>query len=227
MKKLLDETTDDLTRALLEAGARQRPPAGSRRKLLVALGASTAVGLFSSKALAWFGTGLGKWTTLAVTVGAVGTIYALTPGQGTGALGVQAPRQTDASRESVAPALSLVDASRAELAVPEAAISATQRADVDVSRTGSAERVSARLPRKSSAPAKAAFAGVERFEGKPAERAGLDSEVRLVDALRSATLRKDWPAARQLIDRYRRTFPEGQLDREVTELAAVVVAALP
>jgi hypothetical protein len=52
-------------------------------------------------------------------------------------------------------------------------------------------------------------------------RAGLDAEVELVDELRAATARKDWLLARQLIERHRLMFPEGQLGQEVAALAAL------
>jgi hypothetical protein len=77
MKKLLDETTDDLTRSLLEAGRSHRPPATSQTKLLVALGVGSSVGLLSSKAFAWLGTSTGKLTVLGVGVLGVGVAGAL------------------------------------------------------------------------------------------------------------------------------------------------------
>src|SRR4051794_37561505 len=72
MKKLLDESSDDLTRALLEAGRSQRPPAGNQAKLLLTLGAGGGVGLFSSKAFAWLSSSAGKVTLASVTVGLAG-----------------------------------------------------------------------------------------------------------------------------------------------------------
>lgn len=80
MKKLLDDAaTDELTRALLKAGAAHRPPPGSKAKLLVALGASSAVGLFSSKAFAWLWTTAGKVTLVGVAVGVSGALYLAAP----------------------------------------------------------------------------------------------------------------------------------------------------
>jgi len=86
MKKLLDESSDDLTRALLEAGRSQRPPAGNQAKLLLALGAGGGVGLFSSKAFAWLSTSAGKVTLASVTLGGVvlgfaGAAYLAVPSQ--------------------------------------------------------------------------------------------------------------------------------------------------
>jgi hypothetical protein len=79
MKKLLDETTDDLTRALLEAGRSHRPPSTNHAKLLVALGVGAGVGLFSAKAFAWLGTSAGKLTLLGVSVGIAGAVYSALP----------------------------------------------------------------------------------------------------------------------------------------------------
>jgi len=81
MKKLLDETTDDLTRALLEAGRSHRPPPGNQARVLLAMGAGAGVGLFSSKAFAWLSTSAGKLTLLGVTLGIAGAVVvALPPG---------------------------------------------------------------------------------------------------------------------------------------------------
>ena len=77
MKKLLDETSDELTRSLLLAARAHRPPARSRARLLVALGAAGSLGLFSSKAFAWLGTSAGKLTLLGVGVAVAGGAYAL------------------------------------------------------------------------------------------------------------------------------------------------------
>jgi hypothetical protein len=80
MKKLLDESPDDLTRALLEAGRSQRPPAGNQAKLLMALGAGAGVGLFSSKAFAWLSTSAGKVTLVSsITLGLAGAAYLALP----------------------------------------------------------------------------------------------------------------------------------------------------
>lgn len=79
MKRLLDETTDDFTRSLLVAGVEQRPPAGNKGKLLVALGAGSALGLFSSHAVAWLGTSGGKLSVLGVALGMAGAVYAVAP----------------------------------------------------------------------------------------------------------------------------------------------------
>ena len=79
MKKLLDETSDDLTRALLEAGRSYRPPAASQARLLAALGVGAGVGLFSSKAFAWLGTSGGKLTLLGVSVGVAGSVWVALP----------------------------------------------------------------------------------------------------------------------------------------------------
>lgn len=79
MKKLVDETTDDLTRSLLIAGIEHRPPTGNKAQLLVALGAGGAVGLFSAKAFGWIGTSAGKVTLVGVALGVAGAMYGVAP----------------------------------------------------------------------------------------------------------------------------------------------------
>jgi hypothetical protein len=93
MKKLLDENTDELTRALLEAGRAHRPPATNQAKLLLALGVGSGVGLLSSKAFAWLGSTSGKLSVLGVGVVGVGVAGALYAG---------VPSSADASADRVA-----------------------------------------------------------------------------------------------------------------------------
>jgi hypothetical protein len=119
MKKLLDDNTDELTRALLEAGRSHRPPASNRGRLLVALGASSGVALLSSKAFAWLGTSTGKLSVLGVGVGVAGVLYGALPAE-------PAARSTSAGVEQVearvSPATSGAVSSVATLsAVPSAA----------------------------------------------------------------------------------------------------------
>ena len=79
MKRLLDESTDELTRSLLRAGAEHRPPSGNKRQLIVAMGAGGALGLFSSNAFAWLGTTAGKVTAAGVAVGVAGAVLVAGP----------------------------------------------------------------------------------------------------------------------------------------------------
>lgn len=79
MKRLLDESTDELTRSLLQAGVEHRPPPGNERQLIVAMGAGGALGLFSSNAFAWLGTTAGKVTAAGVAVGVAGAVFVAGP----------------------------------------------------------------------------------------------------------------------------------------------------
>ncbi|MEY2929360.1 MAG: hypothetical protein RL033_109 [Pseudomonadota bacterium] len=131
MKKLLDDNTDDLTRALLEAGRSHRPPAANRGKLLLALGVSSGVALLSSKAFAWLGTSTGKLTVLGV--GVAGMLYGALPSSE----GVErsearlSPATSDAvpalasARPVAAPSASLVAAPSASLAAAPSALAPT------------------------------------------------------------------------------------------------------
>lgn len=79
MKRLLDESTDELTRSLLQAGVDHRPSPDNKRQLIVALGAGGALGLFSSNAFAWLGTTAGKVTAAGVAVGVAGAVFVAGP----------------------------------------------------------------------------------------------------------------------------------------------------
>jgi hypothetical protein len=219
MKKLLDEDPDDFTRALLEAGARQRPPAGNRARLLVALGAGTTFGLLSAKAFAWCGTQAGKWTLFGVALCSAGAIYSVLPEPNVELAppplpAVIAPPPADEPLDTLFPR-PMVDAP-----VPDAPELTQPSASVEVP----APTTPARTRRRSATPAATERPPSESLPVLSAERTDLDVEVRLVDQLRSATLRRDWHDARQLVDRYRQSFPEGQLEHEVSELAAQVAA---
>ena len=79
MKRLVDETTDELTRSLLSAGIEHRPPPGNKAQVIAALGAGGAVGLFSSNAFAWLSTTAGKVTAVGVAVGVAGAVWVAAP----------------------------------------------------------------------------------------------------------------------------------------------------
>jgi hypothetical protein len=113
MKKLLDETSDDLTRALLDAGRSHRPPATNQAKLLVVLGVAGGVGLFSSKAFAWLGSSGGKLTLLGVSLGVAGAVYTALPNpaapvqlSATSSPAASLATEADTLRAGVPPALS-------------------------------------------------------------------------------------------------------------------------
>jgi hypothetical protein len=249
MKKLLDESPDDLTRALLEAGRSQRPPAGNQAKLLLALGAGAGVGLFSSKAFAWLSTSAGKVTLASgVALGLAGAVsLALPPEQ---------PEQREARLSPVAPAPAAVAPAAPALPVPAlvdapavvATRSATsssgamsvparrahapaaserrhrtaeQRRRIATRRDDAADPTETEL----AGPLAAVGARREPEHGAPeqgeqkAPAPGLDSEIQLVDALRGAAQRNDTEALRRLLEAYRGQFPDGQLRQEVSELA--------
>jgi hypothetical protein len=285
MKKLLDESADDLTRALLEAGRFHRPPAKNQAQLLVAMGIGAGVGLFSSKAFAWLGTSTGKLSVLGVGLGIAGAVYTALPeapphsGSPSGArasLEAAAPSVSERALlpaavpapagAPVAPALAANPAALNPAAlnptnVPALVADAPSEARTDSASSsrvanGTPRRENApaagELPRRASKPRKSTAARrddvVEPLErlaegpqpaapapppavGVPAEPepalahvSGLDSEIRLVDAMRGAAQRNDAPELRRLVDSYRGAFPEGQLRQEVSELA---LRALP
>jgi hypothetical protein len=79
MKRLVDESTDELTRSLLAAGIEHRPPPGNKAQVIVAIGAGGALGLFSSNAFAWLGTAAGKVTAVGAAVGIAGAVFVAVP----------------------------------------------------------------------------------------------------------------------------------------------------
>jgi hypothetical protein len=218
MKRLLEESTDELERELLEAGAEHRPPAGNQAKLLVALGVGGALGFLGSKASTWLWTTAGKLTLLSVALCTVGTIYAVTRSSGL----MEPPAALGPTLHAVDTTWAAGAAAREEQSAPPAP-SVSRPSTVDPARplVGSATApVSAERVHK-PARHKPVRRAVELPSTGSSERAGLDAEVQLVDELRVATARKDWLAARQLLERHRVMFPEGQLGQEVAELAAL------
>lgn len=153
MKRLVDESTDELTRALLVAGIEHRPPPGNRARVMMALGAGGALGLFSSNAFAWLGTTAGKVTAASVVVGIAGAALVVVPEvRGGGA----SPARNDGrdrshelaelrSPESSTGAGSIVSTGSPELAarepraprVAEAAVAATPPPSATASPAGS------------------------------------------------------------------------------------------
>jgi hypothetical protein len=139
MKKLLDENTDDLTRALLEAGRSHRPPASNRGKLMLALGVSSGVTLLSSKAFAWLGTSTGKLTVLGV--GVAGMLYSALPSSD----------RVEHSEARLSPAMSDAVPSIAVPSVAVASVLAAPQADPASGGPALAE-AAARLPAAPSSP---------------------------------------------------------------------------
>lgn len=257
MKRLLDETTDDFTRALLVAGIEQRPPAGNKRKVLIALGAGSALGLFSSHALAWLGTSGGKLSLLGVALGMAGAVYAVDPWS-----------ETEPKRGSGASAAGVSRVAVPGAAVSAAAVSAGQSASpLEPSQRGVAhERRDAVEPDEGvrsihpeASPAVASKSGPSRarpaktrskrdrgasassephsdgsqpavpappegaapLETEPGlDSASLEAEVRLVDDMRWAARHNDREALARLVATYRASFPDGQLEEEVSAFAA-------
>lgn len=82
MKRLVDETTDELARSLLQAGIEHRPPPGNKAQLIVALGAGGALSMLSSNAFAWLSTTAGKVTAVGVAVGVAGAVWVAAPPSG-------------------------------------------------------------------------------------------------------------------------------------------------
>lgn len=210
MKKLLDEATDDLTRALLEAGVAHRPPAGNRRKVMLALAAGSVLGLSSSKAVAWLGTGAGKMTLAGVTLAVAGSIYASTP-----------PAQSPPAAPRPATRLETTrppPASQTEIEGPSDAasehVTSPERRAAPTYAVRQPERN--QLSRRARAKPKAGAAEVATDSHA---LIGLDYEVRLVDQLRTAVAVGDRALAVQLIGRHALLFPDGQLALEVSTLA--------
>lgn len=238
MKRLLDESTDELTRSLLQAGIEHRPPPGNQRRVIMALGAGGAFGLFSSNAFAWLGTTTGKLTAAGVAVGVAGAVFVAAPLVRSGDASPAAVRSA-ASRaapvEVPAPAMEpagAVDPGGAERddgegVLAEAMRAEAARADEPEARRGRkaararrAEARKAARARKKKTSAPAAAESVAAPEEAASERAALDAEVRLVDDMHRAARREDLDALASLVAAYRARFPEGQLKKEVEAFSA-------
>ena len=296
MKRLVDESTDELTRSLLAAGIEHRPAPGNKAHVIVALGAGSAIGLFGSNAFAWLGTTAGKVTAAGVTVGIAGALFVVAPQlerrvdphaavhSGAGAGQAQLALEAALPAQQAPPAGSMADprAARATASMSEgaallepasegsasaaAASAAAASADTASADTASSagimasasdkaatrrlsswreRRLAARRkavlsrvavarpassapsaasqhePAAASTPASAASpglaaGGVDLFG---AEKPDLDSEVRLVDDMHWAARRNDREALGRFLARYRETFADGQLKKEVAEFA--------
>jgi hypothetical protein len=287
MKRLVDESTDELTRSLLVAGIEHRPGPGSKARVLVALGAGGALGLFSSNAFAWLGTTAGKLTAAGVAVGVAGAVFIAAPrlvrdepartAQSSGvAIARQDSKFQDPPLEGSPPAQVPAGGSLAEEAVAapasgsassdlgshvvgsstsEGAASATGKTATkklslwrerrmaarrraqhrEAEREEPAELAAAKpAPALSTPPADelASRGGVEQSMADPPaveplqkvellqKNADLDSEVKLVDEMHWAARHNDREALERFVERYRETFPDGQLKKEVAQFAA-------
>jgi len=100
MKRLMDDSTDELVRSLLAAGIEHRPPPGNKARVIMALGAGGAAGLFSSNAFAWLSTTAGKVTAVGVAVSVAGAVWVAVPSaqqarSGHAARSIATPSATD------------------------------------------------------------------------------------------------------------------------------------
>jgi hypothetical protein len=284
MKRLLDESTDELTRSLLVAGIEHRPAPGNKARVMMAIGVGSTLGLFSSNAFAWLGTTAGKVTAAGVAVGVAGVVFVAAPqmlqflqsqehslqGQPLPAPSghESAPRVAVSSSEKgqfepspATPALALAPVGSSDsidtslpaddsLAAAQASVATTSTGPAKsnglassgktVTKKLSAWRERRLASRKTAALAKASeSARLEPVAGAmsatPAHAAvapqperldlrapadDLDSEVRLVDDMHWAARHNDREALSRFLERYRETFPDGQLKKEVAEFAA-------
>jgi hypothetical protein len=228
MKKLLDESTDDLTRSLLQAGIEHRPPAGAKAQLLLALGAGGAVGLFSSNAFAWLGTSAGKLTVLSMTLAVAGAVFVGVAGSDEERLALNPSSAPETSAPAASapvaapPGAGLAEVPPGRSQAPEEGVAAS-RVDTRAlrpNRSNGAGKTSERR-RAGTSPAAAAEPPGELAQ-QAADRARLDAEVKLVDDMHGAARHQDHVALKRLLAIYRASFPEGQLRQEVAEFAVRV-----
>jgi hypothetical protein len=241
MKRLVDESTDELTRSLLTAGIEHHPPPSNQGRVLVALGAGTAFGLLSSNAFAWLGTTAGKVTAVSVVaVGVAGAVFSVAPTvEERMAAGsrVTAPLRAAAEETPSTPPASVDDLAKTEVAYSDANDSseptvATRNAEAvaevepdraserrPAAKARKHERRATRLKKRSAPKAAAPAASAEVAEATT-EGPSLDAEVRMVDDMHWAARRNDRAALERLVAAYRSSFPNGQLEAEVGEFAA-------
>jgi hypothetical protein len=268
MKRLVDETTDELTRSLLAAGIEHRPSPGNKAQVIVALGAGGTLGLFSSNAFAWLGTTAGKVTAAGVAVGVASAVFIAGPhlleSESSAARVALSQRSAKAEPQPTPPMPAVSSTSARSPADRALASEGSPSADDEASRpsgstafegAGSGHRASLtdkaatkklsawrerRLasrrrasaakadPAERSEPAaELAAAGVATAAAPPSVRtdqrgtdSDLDSEVKLVDEMYWAARHDEREALGRFLVRYRETFPDGQLKKEVAEFAA-------
>jgi hypothetical protein len=181
MKRLLDESTDELTRSLLQAGVEHRPPPGNKRQLIVAMGAGGALGLFSSNAFAWLGTTAGKVTAAGVAVGVAGAVFVAGPLLRPSEPSSHAPEQAisaarpSAERDPEVPRTRAQPSSPAlaEHAVNDPVLADASQDEPELSRravlpTESDEASEPGAPRAVTEPRKAAVPSQKKAQGKRA-----------------------------------------------------------
>jgi hypothetical protein len=228
MKKLLDESTDDLTRSLLQAGIEHRPPAGAKAQLILALGAGGAVGLFSSNAFAWLGTSAGKLTVLSVTLAVAGAVFVGVAGSEQEQLALNASSAPETSTPPASapvaapPGAGLTEVPPGGSQAPEQGVAASPLdARNQRSNRGNGAGKTSERRKAGSLPAAASESQGELAQ-QVEERARLDAEVQLVDDMHGAARHKDHAALKRLLTIYRASFPDGQLRQEVAEFAVRV-----
>lgn len=202
MKRLLDESGDEVTRLLIEAGVEHQPPRDGKVRLMTALGVGSALGLASSEVWAWFGTGTGKVVATVAFVGAAaGGAYVATVDEQPGAtLAHGAPTVRVAEPPHVAsdpppvpepPAVAQVEAE-------PPSVEAAPEHDRGVARRTA--------KRKLTRPS------------EPRDERRLGEETAAVDRLKRLAERGESDAVSALLESYYARFPEGQLRPEVERL---------
>jgi hypothetical protein len=237
MKRLVDESTDELTRSLLSAGIEHHPPPGNQGRVIVALGAGGAFGLLSSNAFAWLGTTAGKVTAVSVVaVGVAGAVFSVVPSvedklaEGSRVTAsLRAPSPEAATPRVIAdePSEPVVATSGVEASDDaERVAGATERRSVAKGRKLTAaaahERRAARAKKRAASKSGSTVVASADAPEAASTRDGtsLDAEVRLVDNMHWAARRNDRAALERLVTTYRSSFPGGQLEAEVAEFAA-------
>lgn len=204
-RRLLEESTSDVERALLNAGATYRCSATSRTKTLAALGlagsavlSAGAVSLSATSLIAKLG-----WPKLILAVAAIGAVTAIPLGY------YVWHRHTSEPVQLSAPAVGAIETGPSPAAnrgQPGQAIAppAAQDAPVDV---GAKAAVSPKAETK-----------VE------ASSAALSDELNALDGVRSVLASGDAAGALTRLDTYNKAFPKGrlQLEAEVLRIDALM-----
>ncbi len=203
-KRMLDESGDELERALLRSVRNDAMPDGSRRRILAGLGIAGAVVTTTSTAassLAAGKAGLFKGTTAIVAKWlAVSALVSAVPA------GVWVARSRSRAHEIVAPvAQSAPAAVESKSASKEPAIGPAAIAAPPVSP----EHAPLALPAKSVRESKAV---------PQAAAAALSDEVAALQVARTALAAHDAGGALAALDRYKARFPQARLSPEATVL---------
>lgn len=229
MKRLLEETSDQFERSMLQAGSDVQPDGAHKRRLLAALAAGTLV-TAAGGSMGHAATSVWWKGFIATKVGKLTLASLVVAGASTAVVTFRAEELQPSSQRQTAPS----QMGAPEPTLPSVAYSAGDlEIAMEAARAGAVSEVAAPA---SSAPTTGSTPTVVRTRPTKAERSEKSApvpstspvapttpsaivlEARLVERIRNAIHAGEGSTVRQLVREYHRNFPMGQLRPEVNKL---------